>query len=63
MRMRTKELKILIEAAESLGHWDLEMVIDNGRDGVESYTPAIASLEKVGPQQDSAVLLVIREVG
>ena len=57
--MKTSELKILIEAAEQLGHTDIQVVIDDSRDGNTSYTNATAELVQTGTQQDPVVLLAI----
>lgn len=57
--MKISELKILIDAAESLGHGDAKMVLNDSRDGNESYPTAKATLKKCGTQQDPDVMLVI----
>jgi hypothetical protein len=57
--MKTKELKILIEAAESLGHDDIDIMIDQSRDGQTSYVKATARLERTGDQRDEVVVLVV----
>ncbi len=55
--MKTKELKTLIEAAESLGHSDIDLMLDESRDGTEAYAEARAYLVKTGTQQDPHVIL------
>jgi hypothetical protein len=57
--MKISELKILIDAAESLGHSDARLVLNDSRDGNESYPAAKATLKKCGTQQDPDVMLVI----
>jgi len=57
--MRTDELKTLIEAAESLGHKNIDVVINNSRDGVTSLPPGRASLMQTGTQTDPNVVLVL----
>ncbi len=58
--MKASELKILIEAAEQLGHTDIQVVIDDSRDGNTSYTNATAELVQTGTQHEPVVLLAIR---
>ena len=58
--MNTKELKVLIQAAEDLGHDDVRLGIDDSRDGKWSVAFATAHLEKCGTQQDPNVMLVFR---
>lgn len=58
--MKTSELKILIEAAEQLGHTDIQVFIDDSRDGNTSYTNATAELVRTGDQHDPQVILAIR---
>jgi len=55
--MKTKELKILIAAAEALGHTDIEIVLIDGRDGQEEYQEATARLIKTGCQKDPHVVI------
>ena len=57
--MNISDLKILVDAAESLGHGDARLVINDSRDGNESYPAAKATLKKCGTQQDPSVMLVI----
>ena len=57
--MRTKELKIIIETAEQLGHYDINLVIDDSRDGQKLYPTATAKLIKTGNQMDPHVVLAV----
>ncbi|PCI54155.1 MAG: hypothetical protein COB36_10715 [Alphaproteobacteria bacterium] len=56
--MKTDELKTLINAAESLGHKNIELVINHSRDGVSSMPLARAELIQTGSQMDPCVTLV-----
>ncbi len=50
--MKTKELKTIIEAAEALGHNDIDLVLIDGRDGEESYPEAVAKIVKINNQTE-----------
>lgn len=55
--MKTNELKILIQAAEDLGHKNIDLVLIDGRDGEESYPKARAKIIKTGDQREEYVAI------
>ena len=57
--MNIKELKVLVDTAIDLGHSDAKLVLNDSRDGNESYPIAIAKLKKCGTQDDPSVMLVV----
>jgi hypothetical protein len=57
--MNTKELKVILETAEQLGYRDIPIVINDSRDGQDSYPLAKASLKKNTSQHDPGAMLVI----
>lgn len=58
--MKIAELKILIQAAEDLGHHDIKVMIDDGRDGQDSYIDCHANLKDIGSQMEPSIILAIR---
>lgn len=54
--MKTDELKILIEAAEGLGHKNIDVKKDQSRDGQESHIEASGQLFKT---KEGQVILLI----
>ncbi len=56
--MKTKELKILIEAAEALGHNDIDLVLIDGRYGEESYPEAVAKIVKINNQTEGDYIAI-----
>ncbi len=57
--MNIKELKVLVDTAINLGHSDAQLVLNDSRDGNESYPIARAELKKGGMQHDPSVMLVV----
>jgi hypothetical protein len=57
--MNIKELKVLVDTAINLGYSDAQLVLNDSRDGNESYPIAIAELKKGGTQHDPSVMLVV----
>lgn len=58
--MRTKELKVILDTAEQLGHSDIDMFYENGRDGVSDLTRVRAVLQQDTNQHDPSVFLVFK---
>lgn len=58
--MKTSELIVILETAAQLGHSDLNMYYENGRDGVSDLTSVRAVLEQDTNQHDPHVYLVFK---
>ena len=57
--MNIKELKVLVDTAIDLGYADGKIVLNDSRDGNESYPEANAKLKKCGGQHDPSVMLIV----
>lgn len=51
--MKLKDLKIIIETLEQLGHKDVDLVYADGRDGEKSYVPVRVGVHTTKPEQVS----------
>lgn len=58
--MKTNELAIVIKSAEQLGHTDMRILWEDGRDGNSELIAVTCRLQNVGVQMDPEVALVIR---
>ena len=56
--MKTNELISILKTAEQLGHSNLDMFFENGRDGHSDLTKVVAELERDTNQHDPHVYLV-----
>lgn len=57
--MKTSELKLLIEVAEQLGVNDVEVFLNNGRDGDTDFTKIKARFLQCGTTQNPSTILEI----
>ena len=57
--MNIKELSAMISTAESLGHKDVDLYIDDSKDDKTVYSRATARLIKSGTQMDPQVILLV----
>lgn len=57
--MKISELKQIIETLEALGETDVNLVIDDSRDGKKSYPMATATPIVLGDQRERIVVLAI----
>ena len=55
--MQIAELKTIIATLEGLGLTEVKLVLDDSRDGEESYPDARAYVVKKGDQRESTVML------
>ena len=55
--MKIAELKVIIETMEDLGHTDVNLVLDDSRDGQDSYPKAKAYVVKTDDQCEPCVML------
>lgn len=58
--MKTTELKVIIDTAEQLGHTDIEMYYEDGRDGESSLTRIKAEVQNSGDQHSPQVIMVFK---
>lgn len=58
--MKTSELAVILKSAEDLGHKDLRILWEDGRDGHSELIAVTCRLKNIGVQMDPEVALVIR---
>jgi hypothetical protein len=58
--MKTNDLEIILQAAKDLGHENIEVYYENGRDGYSDLIPIKGSLCQGGTQIVPEVYLVFK---
>lgn len=61
MITKSKELKHLIETAESFEHTDMPIYLETGRDGESELVPVKISIKKLNSGIDEEFALIITE--
>ena len=61
--MKTEKLEAALKALRELGHIDVEVYYEDGRDGKSALTPVVSTLKQMGTKEDPSVALVFYREG
>jgi len=61
--MKTEKLEEVLKAMKELGHEDVEVFYENGKDGTSDLVPVVATLKQSGTTEDRSVSLVFHKKG